>query len=109
MTGDHAAVSAGVCVCAASLFSGDRLQRSYRDDRAVLVCLAAHPGATRRRVARATGVPERLVTRNLERFSDDGLLLLVVGGAPGPALLPPCFLTAVSPRHCRAHPMRRAA
>jgi hypothetical protein len=85
--GDYAAVSTGlcVCVCAAGLFGEDLLQRSYRDDRAVLAHVAAHPGATMRNVARATGVPERLVARNLDRLTADGLLVLVADGAT-PAL-----------------------
>ncbi|WP_416531610.1 hypothetical protein [Streptomyces coelicoflavus] len=36
-------------------------------------------------MARATGVPERLMTHNLDRLTDDGLLVLVADDAT-PAL-----------------------
>ena len=56
--GDYGAVSTGLCfcVCAAGLFGEDLLQRGYRADRAVLAYVAAHPGATTRRVAQAITV-----------------------------------------------------
>ncbi|GGT81103.1 hypothetical protein GCM10010207_88640 [Streptomyces atratus] len=76
-----------VCVCAAGLFGEDLLQRGYRRDRAVLAHVAVHPGAATWHVARAIGVPERVVVRNLERLTDDGLLVLVVDGAT-PTLRP---------------------
>lgn len=74
--GDYLAVSTGlcVCVCAAGLFGEDLLQRSYCGDRAVLAYVAAHPGATTRRVARAIRIPERLAARSLNRLTGDGLL-----------------------------------
>ncbi|WP_079055858.1 MarR family transcriptional regulator [Streptomyces caeruleatus] len=81
--GDYGAVSTGlcVCVCGAGLFGEDLLQRSYRDDRAVLAHVAPHPGVTARHVARVTGIPERLVARSLDRLTDDGLLVPVADGA----------------------------
>ncbi|NEB88907.1 MarR family transcriptional regulator [Streptomyces anulatus] len=80
--GDYGSVSAGLCVCAcaAGLFGEDLLQRDYRRDRVVLVHVAAHPGSTTRQVAVALGIPERAVTRNLDRLADEGLLVLVVDG-----------------------------
>lgn len=81
MSGDYGVVSTGlcVCVCAAGLFGEDLLQRSYRRERAVLVHIAAHPGGTRRQVARAVSVPECRIARNLNRLVD-GLLVLVADG-----------------------------
>ncbi|MFH8290409.1 winged helix-turn-helix domain-containing protein [Streptomyces sp. NPDC018059] len=69
-----------LCVCAAGLFGEDLLQRGYRRDRAVLAHVAAHPGAATRHVARAVGMPERVVVRNFDRLTDDGLLVLVTDG-----------------------------
>ncbi|MFD4480370.1 winged helix-turn-helix transcriptional regulator [Streptomyces sp. NPDC058471] len=74
-----------LCVCAAGLFGEDLLQRGYHRDRVVLAHIAGHPGAATRHVARAVGVPERVVARNLDRLIDDGLLELATDGAT-PAL-----------------------
>ncbi|MFJ4918516.1 MarR family transcriptional regulator [Streptomyces sp. NPDC088725] len=74
-----------VCVCAVGLFGEDLLQRGYHRDRAALAHVAEHPGATTRHVARSIGVPEGVVVRNLDRLTDDGLLVLVTNGA-SPAL-----------------------
>lgn len=86
-TEDYGSLSTALClcVCAAGLFGEDLLQRGYRRDRVVLAHVAAHPGAATRRVARAVGAPERVVARNLDRLTDDGLLVLVTCGAT-PAL-----------------------
>ncbi|KUO22092.1 winged helix-turn-helix domain-containing protein [Streptomyces dysideae] len=79
---DYAALSTALClcVCAAGLFGEDLVQRGYRRDRAVLAHIATHPGAATRHVARADGASERVVARNLDRLTDDGLLALVMGG-----------------------------
>lgn len=74
-----------LCLCAAGLFGEDLLQRGYRRDRAVLAHVAAHTGVATRHVARAVGAPKRVVARNLDRLTDEGLLVLVTGGAT-PAL-----------------------
>jgi hypothetical protein len=81
---DYGALSTALCLClcAAGLFGEDLLQRGYRRDRAVLAHIATHPGAATRHVARAVGAPERVVARNLDRLTDDGLLVLVTDGAP---------------------------
>ncbi|MFI0218265.1 MarR family transcriptional regulator [Streptomyces lydicus] len=79
------ATALGLCVCAAGLFAEDLLQRDYRRDSAVLAHVAAHRGAATRHVARAIGARERVVARNLDRLTDDGLLVLVTDGAT-PAL-----------------------
>lgn len=67
------------------LFGEDLVQRGYRRNRAVLAHIAVHPGATTRHAARAVGASERVVGRNLDRLTDDGLLVLVTDGAT-PAL-----------------------
>ncbi|WP_225987333.1 MarR family transcriptional regulator [Streptomyces spectabilis] len=84
---DYGAMSTALClcVCAAGLYGEDLLQRGYHRDRAVLAHVAAHPGAATRHVARAVGASERVVSRNLDRLTDDGLLVLVTDGAT-PAL-----------------------
>ncbi|MDW4907803.1 winged helix-turn-helix transcriptional regulator [Streptomyces sp. ADMS] len=69
----------------AALFGEDLLQRGYRRDRAVLAHIAVHPGASTPHVARVVGASERVVARNLDRLTDDGLLVLVMDGAT-PAL-----------------------
>ncbi|MEU9623282.1 MarR family transcriptional regulator [Streptomyces sp. NPDC087228] len=69
----------------AGLFGEDLLQRGYRRDRAVLAHIAAHPGAATRQVVAAIEAPERVVVRNLDRRTEDGLLVLVTDGAT-PAL-----------------------
>ncbi|MGW0535092.1 winged helix-turn-helix domain-containing protein [Streptomyces sp. NPDC003032] len=74
-----------LCACAAGLFGEDLLQRGYHRDRAVLAHVTAHPGAGTRHVARAVGVSERVVAQNLDRLTEDGLLVLVTDGAT-PAL-----------------------
>lgn len=74
-----------LCVCAAGLFAEDLLQRDYRRDGAVLAYVATHPGAATRHVARVIGARERVVARNLERLTADGLLVLVTDGVT-PAL-----------------------
>lgn len=74
-----------LCVCAAGLYGEDLLQRGYHRDRAALAHVAARPGAATRHVARAVEVNERVVARNLDRLTDDGLLVLVTDGAT-PAL-----------------------
>ncbi|WP_227026006.1 winged helix-turn-helix domain-containing protein [Streptomyces fodineus] len=74
-----------LCVCAAGLFGEDLLQSGYRRDREVLAHIAGRPGATTRQVARAVGVSERVAARNLDRLTDDGLLVLIADGVP-PAL-----------------------
>ncbi|GGS93588.1 hypothetical protein GCM10010254_12000 [Streptomyces chromofuscus] len=82
---DYGALSTALClcVCAAGLFGEDLLQRG-REDRAVLAHIATHLGAAPRHVARALGAPERVVARNLDRLTDDGLLVVVaVGATPG--------------------------
>lgn len=86
-TEDYGSLSTALClcVCAAGLFGEDLLQRDYRRDSTVLAHVAAHPGAATRHVARAVGAPERVVARNLDRLTDDGLLVLVTDGAT-PAL-----------------------
>lgn len=95
-TEDYVSLSTALClcVCAAGLFGEDLLQRGYHRDRAVLAHVAAHPGATTRHVARAVGVSERVVAQNLDRLTDDGLLVLVTDGAT-PALR--SYRLAVSP------------
>jgi hypothetical protein len=84
---DHTAfaIAMCLCICAAGLFTEDRLQRDYRRDGAVLVYVAAHPGAATVHVARAIGARERVVARNLDRLTDDGFLVLRTDGAT-PAL-----------------------
>ncbi|MGW4441329.1 winged helix-turn-helix domain-containing protein [Streptomyces sp. NPDC004682] len=84
---DYVSLSTALClfVCAAGLFGEDLLQRGYHRDRAVLAHVAAHPGAVTRHVARAIGVSERVVAQNLDRLTDDGLLVLVTDSAT-PAL-----------------------
>ncbi|MEU8678138.1 helix-turn-helix domain-containing protein [Streptomyces sp. NPDC048560] len=47
----------------------------------MLAHVAAHPGATPRQTARALGVAEKVVARNLARLTDDGLLALVEADA----------------------------
>ncbi|WP_434600527.1 winged helix-turn-helix domain-containing protein [Streptomyces sp. A5-4] len=61
------------------------MQRGYHRDRVVLAYVAANPGSTTRHVANAIGAPERVVARNLDRLTDDGLLVIVTDGAT-PAL-----------------------
>ncbi|WP_369228301.1 MarR family transcriptional regulator [Streptomyces sp. R39] len=58
------------------------MQRGYRGDRAVLAYVAGHPGATTRQVAQAIRIPERRATRNLDRLTDDGLLMVASDGTP---------------------------
>ncbi|MER0483258.1 winged helix-turn-helix transcriptional regulator [Streptomyces sp. Edi2] len=84
---DYGALSTALCLCvsAAGLFGEDLAQRGYRRDRAVLAHIAVHPGAATRHVARAVGASDRRVARNLDRLTDDGLLVLVTDGAT-PAL-----------------------
>ncbi|WP_343034447.1 winged helix-turn-helix domain-containing protein [Streptomyces sp. 769] len=84
---DYGAFSTALClcVCAAGLFGEDLLLRDRRRDRAVLAHIATHPGAATRHIARAVGASERVVARNLDRLTDDGLLVLVTDGAT-PAL-----------------------
>ncbi|MFG3136607.1 winged helix-turn-helix domain-containing protein [Streptomyces sp. NPDC048211] len=53
------------------------MQRGYRQDLMVLAYVAAHPGAETRGIAQAVGAPERVVTRNLSRLTEDGLVALV--------------------------------
>ncbi|MFG2716876.1 MarR family transcriptional regulator [Streptomyces sp. NPDC048416] len=86
-TEDYGSLSTALClcVCAAGLFGEDLLQRGYRRERAVLAHVAGRPGALTRHVARAVGAPERVVARNLDRLTDEGLLVLVTDGAT-PAL-----------------------
>lgn len=81
MAGDYGTVSTGmgVCVFAAGLFGQDLLQRSHRRDR------AAHPGSATWHVAPAIRAPEHVVARNLDRLTDEGLLVIVTDGAT-PAL-----------------------
>ncbi|MGW7725921.1 winged helix-turn-helix transcriptional regulator [Streptomyces canus] len=81
---DYGAFSTALClcVCAAGLFGEDLVQPGYRRDRVVLAHIATHPGAATRQVARAVGASERVVARNLDRLTDDGLLVLVMGGEP---------------------------
>lgn len=85
-TEDYGALSAALCLCvwAAGLFGEDLVQRGYRLDRAVLAHVAVHPGAAPRHVARAVGASERVMARNLDRLTDDGLLVLVTDGATPP-------------------------
>ncbi|WP_308376843.1 helix-turn-helix domain-containing protein [Streptomyces sp. ISL-99] len=45
--------------------------------------MARHPGATPRQVAQALGIPERRVTANFDRLTDDGLLAVASDSAPG--------------------------
>lgn len=79
---DYGALSTALClcVCAAGLISEDACQRDYRRDREVLAWVAARQEATTRQVAAGTGVSERVVIRNLERLTEDGLLVLVQDG-----------------------------
>lgn len=76
---DYAALSTALCfcVCAAGLFGEDLVQRGYRLDLAVLAHVAAHPVAVTCGIARAVGVPERVVARNVSRLTEEGLLVLV--------------------------------
>ncbi|MFF0630643.1 winged helix-turn-helix domain-containing protein [Streptomyces sp. NPDC004296] len=67
-------------MCAAGLVNEDACQRAYHSDREVLAWLAAHEGATTRQVAVGVGVSERVVIRNLERLTEDGLLVVVQDG-----------------------------
>ncbi|MEV6052831.1 winged helix-turn-helix domain-containing protein [Streptomyces sp. NPDC052107] len=82
-TEDYASLSTALClcVCAAGLFGEDLLQRGYHRDREVLAHVAGHPGAATRQIARAVGASERVVARNLDRLTADGLLTLVTDGA----------------------------
>ncbi|MGI5260903.1 MarR family transcriptional regulator [Streptomyces angustmyceticus] len=70
-----------LCVCAAGLFGEDVVQREHRQDVMVLAHVAAHPGTETRAIARAVGAPERVVTRNLTRLTEQGLVALVEDGA----------------------------
>jgi hypothetical protein len=83
-TGAYLAVSTGLCVCAcpAGLFGEDLLQRGYRGDRAVLAYVAGHLGATTRQVSQAIRIPERRATRNFDRLTGDGLLMVASDGTP---------------------------
>ncbi|WP_100246918.1 MarR family transcriptional regulator [Streptomyces viridochromogenes] len=76
---DYAALSTALClcVCAAGLFGEDLVQRGHRQDLMVLAHVAAHPGAEIRGIARAVGAPERVVTRNLSRLTEDRLVAVV--------------------------------
>jgi len=76
---DYAALFTALClcVCAAGLFGEDLVQRGHRQDLMVLAHVAAHPGAETRGIARAVGAPERVVTHNLSRLTEDGLVVLV--------------------------------
>ncbi|MFE4333231.1 MarR family transcriptional regulator [Streptomyces sp. NPDC056638] len=87
MAGDYGNVSSGLCVwvCAAGLFGEDLLQRGYRRDRAALAHIAAHSGASTWQVSGAIEASERVVVRNLDRLTDDGLLVIVADSAT-PAL-----------------------
>lgn len=80
--GDYGSVSTALClcVCAAGLFGENQLQRGYRRDRVVLGYVAVHPGATTWQVAQAVDAPVRVVIRNLDRLTDDGLLVLAKEG-----------------------------
>jgi hypothetical protein len=66
-------------------FGEDLVQRGHRQDLVVLALIATHPGAETRGLARAVGATERVVTRNLSRLTEDGLLVLVEDDAD-PAL-----------------------
>ncbi|WP_455351913.1 winged helix-turn-helix domain-containing protein [Streptomyces sp. SYSU K217416] len=76
---DYAALSTALClcVCAAGLFAEELVQRGHRQDLMVLAHVAAHPGAEARGIARAVGAPERVVTRNVSRLTEDGLVALI--------------------------------
>jgi hypothetical protein len=76
---DYAALSTALrlCVRAAGLFGEDLAQRGHRNDLVVLAYVAAHPGAEARAIAQAVGAPERVVTRNLSRLTEDGLVTLI--------------------------------
>ncbi|MFF1478271.1 hypothetical protein ACFVYD_11980 [Streptomyces sp. NPDC058301] len=85
---DYAALSTALClcVCAAGLFGEDLVQRGYRQDRMVLVYVAENPGAAVDGIARAVGLPERIVVRNLNRLAEDGPLDLVEHDETRPSL-----------------------
>ncbi|MFE3556232.1 MarR family transcriptional regulator [Streptomyces sp. NPDC059193] len=83
-------------MCAAALFAEDLLQESYRRDRAVLVHVASHPGATPGQASRALGITEWRATRDFARLTRDGLLLVVEEGAD-PVF---CFYRLVTDRWC---------
>lgn len=53
------------------------MQREHRQDVVVLAHVAARPGAEIRSIARAVGASERVVTRNLTRLTEQGLVVLV--------------------------------
>lgn len=76
---DYAALSTALClcVCAAGPFGEDLVQRGRRQDLRALAHVAAHSGAETRGIARAVCAPERVVTRNLSRLTEDGLVVLV--------------------------------
>ncbi|WP_234362588.1 winged helix-turn-helix domain-containing protein [Streptomyces formicae] len=76
---DYAALSTAMClcVCAAGFFGEDLVQSGHRQDLVVLAYVAAHPGAEARGIARAVGVPERVVARNLRRLTENGLVVLM--------------------------------
>ncbi|AQY20220.1 hypothetical protein T261_00764 [Streptomyces lydicus] len=74
---DYGALSTGLClcVCAAGLIAEDLgnaatavIERSLRTSRRA-------PGAAARHVARAVGASGRGVVRNLDRVTDDGVLV----------------------------------
>lgn len=79
MKADYAALSTALClcVCAAGLFGEDLVQRGRRQDLVVLAHVAAHPGAGARDIARAVGISERVLVRNLGRLTEYGLVVLV--------------------------------
>ncbi|MFD8117791.1 MarR family transcriptional regulator [Streptomyces microflavus] len=79
MKADYAALSTALClcVCAAGLFGEDLVQRGHRQDLVVLAHVAAHPGAGARDIARAVGISERVLVRNLGRLTEYGLVVLV--------------------------------
>jgi hypothetical protein len=87
VTEDCAALSTTLClcVCAAGLFGEDLPQRGYQRDREVLAYIAVHRGVATRHIARAIGASERVVARNLDRLTCDGLPVLDADGAT-PAL-----------------------
>lgn len=71
---DYLSVATALCLCvsAAGLFSEDLIHSGYRRDRAVLVHVAAHPGAQPAQIARALGVAETAVVVSLVRLAEDG-------------------------------------
>ncbi|WP_413252928.1 MarR family transcriptional regulator [Streptomyces brevispora] len=68
------------------------MARGYSGDRVVLAYVARRPGATAKQVAQALGIPDGRVAVNLDRLTDDGLLVVASPGASGSPclyLLPP--------------------